>query len=760
MTLDETQARKILLAQAIEASGLLSDAEVDQVDDEASLLASTAPHDPTGMGSVLARRADILLAKVRPSHSAVVASLGTPLFSRGMFLVPLLALVLGFGADRVANPHRVDLLSAPILVLLAWNLVVYAVLFASVFRRPAVASDGFLLTLRLRLQSWSGFFGRRRNASTAARASATFLRLWQPATSSLNTQRLTALMHLAAAAWALGIVLSLLGRGLFVAYGVGWESTWLDAETLHFVLNALFSPLVALLPLEPFTLGDIARLQVGAGPGGDLADGRRWALMYAGLLALVVIVPRLVFAAWAAVRARGLSQKVQVDLEDPYFQRIIDNLFPAQVHVGVVFHRVADKIALARVLQQVPDHLVRRASPGATCLIDTSRGDGLWWDTLPALPVVGGERQPKVSHPRPDVVLHVVGQAEDLAQALPQLQSLGQPVLMLVRTNDDGDSTGAHLAELCRQHIRSHELPMEVLNFTEFAHCWPLEDVLLAAIARRVPRSRSRGMLRLQSAWLHRNLERFATSVQTMSDTLLGAAGEHEAISRLTVVDRVQPARVREHKAVKAAAMEMVQRRVHARFDRLLQDLLTLHGLDAAAAAELVFHAEKPAFEVSGSIGASDAAMGGAASGAALGASVDLLTGGLALGAAAALGALAGGSAALIGAFWSNRDTPDGRVRIALSDEMLLALVQACVLRYLAVIHVYRDGGDLQRADQLERWKAAALEQATQRRKPLLRCLDADITSEGGVNDLVNALRQMTVGVLQELYPESRVSVR
>jgi hypothetical protein len=217
---------------------------------------------------------------------------------------------------------------------------------------------------------------------------------------------------------------------------------------------------------------------------------------------------------------------------------------------------------------------------------------------------------------------------------------------------------------------------------------------------------------------------------------------------------------VREHKAVKAAAMEMVQRRVHARFDRLLQDLLTLHGLDAAAAAELVFHAEKPAFEVSGSIGASDAAMGGAASGAALGASVDLLTGGLTLGAAAALGALAGGSAALIGAFWSNRDTPDGRVRIALSDEMLLALVQACVLRYLAVIHVYRDGGDLQRADQLERWKAAALEQATQRRKPLLRCLDADITSEGGVNDLVNALRQMTVGVLQELYPESRVSVR
>jgi hypothetical protein len=758
MTLDESQARHVLLAQALETSGLLSDAEVDQVDDEASLLATSTVHGAKEMGGVLAKRADILLSKVRQRHAPLIASLGNAVFSRGTYVVVLLALVLGYGADRVANPHRVDLLSAPILVLLAWNFVVYTVLLASVFRRPGVVSNSLLLTLRLRFQSWGGFLGRRSNATAATRATTVFLRLWQAATASLNTQRLTTLMHLAAAAWAFGIVLSLLGRGLFVAYGVGWESTWLDAETLHFILKALFAPLVALLPLDPFTLEDIARLQIGTGAGGDLADGKRWALMYAGLLVLMVIIPRLMLGAWAALRAQRLSKNIWINLEDPYFQRIIDNLFPAQVRIGVITHRVEDRRALARVLQQVPDQSVRHETSGATCLIDTSRGDALWWDTLPALAGSNGGGRQAESQPRPDVILHVVGHVQDLTTALPQLRSLGQPVVMLVRTHDEVGSANTHLAEQCLQHLRSHELPMEVLGFADFARCWPLEDVLLEAIARRVPRSRSRGMGRLQAAWMRRNLERLVVSVQTMGDALFVAAGEHEAVARLTVVNRVQPSRVREHKAAKGDAMAMVQGRVHAHFDRMVLNLLTLHHLEPAAAGEMVFHAETPAFQVSGTIGASDAAMGGAASGAALGASVDLLTGGLTLGAAAALGALTGGSAALIGALWSNRETPDGRVRIGLGDEMLMVLVQACVLRYLAVIHVYRDGGDLERAAEAERWNAAVAAQVLQRRKVLLKYLSTDGGSEV-MKDLVVELQEITVATLRMLYPGSRISV-
>jgi len=756
MVLSETQARKILLAQAIETSGLLSDAEVDGIDDEVGMLTLAASRDAKAIGVVLAQRADILIAKVRPQHPALMLALEKLLFSRAMFLVPLLALVLGVGADRIANPHRVDLLSAPILVILTWNLVVYVVLLASLFRRSAPSSGGFLLMYRQRIHSWGGLFGRRTETGAATRASAAFLRLWQPATAALNARRLTTLMHVAAGAWALGVVLSLLGRGLFVAYGVGWESTWLDAEKLHIALNVLFAPLVSLLSLEPFTLNDIARLQIGAGSGSDVLDGRRWALMYAGLLTLVVVIPRLALAAWAAMRSRWLSRQIRIDLEDPYFQRVIDNLFPAQVRLGVTAHRVADQAALAFVLQQAPSPVARLESAGSICLINSPRGDELWWQTLHAVSGPGDLPLRQAQQTQVDMVLHVVGQAEDLVAALPYLQALGKPVLMLVRTSQEGGPASGYLLAQCRQHTFSHELPMDVLDFADFARCWPLESVLLAAMSRRVPRSRSRGMARLQAAWLQRNTERFAASVQLMGEVLQGAASDHEAVSRLSLMDRVQPARVREHNAAKKTAMQAVQRRVHERFDRLLLDLLTLHGLDAAAASELAFHAENPKFDVSGSVGVGDAAMGGAASGAAAGASIDLITGGLTLGAAAALGALAGGSAALIGTLWNNRDTPDGRVRIALGDDMLLALVQACVLRYLAVIHVHRDMGDLHKADQLEKWKAVALAQGLQRAKALLQVLYADNASGEGVKDLVSELAQMTDAVLQQLFPGSR----
>ena len=768
MTLGEMQARAILMAQAFESSALLDDAELMRVDDEASLLVPTASQDVKGMTWVIARRADILIARVKLQHAALVSSLDNPFFLRAMFLVPLAALVMGVGADRVANPHRVDLLSAPILMILAWNLVVYAVLLVSLFRRADPSADGFLIRWRHRFEAWGGRFGRQAEKDPAARAGAAFLRLWQPATAVLNAQRLIAVLHVAAGAWALGIVLSLLGRGLFVVYGVGWESTWLDATQVHFVLKALFAPLVALLPIDAFTLADIARLQAGSGSGAQVADGQRWVLMYAGLLALVIIMPRLALAAWALTRSRRLSRQIRIDLDDPYFQRIIDNLFPAQVHVGVITHRTADQTALARVLQQSPAPLARLETPGTVCLIDTVRGDRLWCSTIcaPDGPgVVPGQAAYAAYRAQLDMVLHVVGHAHDLMVALPQLQGIGRPVLMLVCAGEGDETTSTQLREHCRQHLRSHDLPMDVIDFTAFDRCWPLEAVLLDAMAVRVPRAHARGMARLQDAWLQRNLERFAASVQVMGDTLWGAAIDHVALPRLSVLERLQPARVRDYKEAKSAAMQAVQQRIHDRFDQLLLDLLALHGLDAGVASELVFHTETSRFDVRGSVGVREAAMGGAASGAAVGASIDLLTGGLTLGAATALGALAGGGTALMGVIWNNRDTPDGRVRITLGDDMLLALVQACVLRYLAVIHIHRDAGDLRRAAQLEAWEATVLEQVRQRRKHLLAGLDSDSGTNNGENssidstqqDLLSQLRQMTAAVLREMYPGSRI---
>ena len=100
-----------------------------------------------------------------------------------------------------------------------------------------------------------------------------------------------------------------------------------------------------------------------------------------------------------------------------------------------------------------------------------------------------------------------------------------------------------------------------------------------------------------------------------------------------------------------------------ARLDRSAAEMFArlrkLHGVEDTAASGLQLKLEEK-FVVQQTIDTPQAGMAGAATGAAMGASVDLLVGGLTLGAATALGALVGGSAAFIAAAWKNRASPSG----------------------------------------------------------------------------------------------------
>jgi hypothetical protein len=149
------------------------------------------------------------------------------------------------------------------------------------------------------------------------------------------------------------------------------------------------------------------------------------------------------------------------------------------------------------------------------------------------------------------------------------------------------------------------------------------------------------------------------------------------------------------------------------------------------------------------------AGIAGAATGAAMGASVDLLVGGLTLGAATALGALVGGGAAYIAAAWKNRSTPAGSTVVQLSDEMIQALVEAALLRYLAVAHYGR--GAAGTADELTPfWTAdvvAAVEAHSDRLTPFW--VSARVQSEPGqlATALGRELEATAREVLAQLYP-------
>jgi hypothetical protein len=130
-------------------------------------------------------------------------------------------------------------------------------------------------------------------------------------------------LHLGAAALALGVLAGLYLRGLVLDYRVGWQSTFLDAAAVHGWLSVLLAPALA---LSGQTLPDVAALQAlrlprAGAPGGDAAAP--WIHLYAMTLVLWVVLPRLLLALWAGLRARRLQAALPLPLGEPYFQRLL-----------------------------------------------------------------------------------------------------------------------------------------------------------------------------------------------------------------------------------------------------------------------------------------------------------------------------------------------------------------------------------------------------------------------------------------------------
>ena len=344
----EQALRTVSLAQAIEqadtAQALVSAVERADALHQAVAQARQRGVPRPGLADVVLARAQAIVERAR-ARDAVVAALQTPPWRKVGYLLCGAALLLGLAIDRIANAHRVDVLAPSLLVVLAWNLVVYALLLWQALRRlgaPVPAA-----TQALRWQAvwrwwlrWSG--GRPAQRGVSARIALQFQSLWLPRSQGLLALRTARLLHLCAAAWAMGIALSLLLRGLVVSYRVGWESTFLDAAQVHAIVSVLFGPLTAVFGLAPLTLQDIAAVQDFAGEG---VAGSRWVWLYVGLLAMVVVLPRLALAAWAHGRAARLARRCVLDVDAPAFEALRAAL-PADLVLGVVGVPAAQAAAL------------------------------------------------------------------------------------------------------------------------------------------------------------------------------------------------------------------------------------------------------------------------------------------------------------------------------------------------------------------------------------------------------------------------------
>lgn len=255
-------------------------------------------------------RAKLVLSRrsLKPSR---VPTLPTGLFTGALMLS---AYFLGVMTDRFSSEGAVvNLLSPALLLILFWQIALYALLLVGTIAAPLGWKPKWpgrelfaALLSRLRILTVSKQTLRERPL---------WLSLLTPA---LRSEAARA-FHLAAAALGAGLLTGLAFRGIGTAYTVGWTSTWLAGHEAW--LAALFSATYGLVPLELFGIpfpdaASITEMNLRVNAQGS-PDAAAWLLRLMGLVAIVVILPRLLLAFFAGRRAKAARTRfVWIDEQD------------------------------------------------------------------------------------------------------------------------------------------------------------------------------------------------------------------------------------------------------------------------------------------------------------------------------------------------------------------------------------------------------------------------------------------------------------
>ncbi len=206
-------------------------------------------------------------------------------------------------------------------------------------------------------------------SDAARQALAHFGRDWLATSLPLQTSRLAAWLHAAAAALALGALASLYARGLVFDYRAGWDSTFLDAGVVRQVLGAVLGPAAAIsglaLPDEPTLAG--LRLATGGGEG-----AARWIHLWAITLLLAIALPRAVLAAWAGLRARRLAADLPLPAGHDDLQRLLRSASGQALPVTVLPYSYA---------------LDARRQAALAAVLDAHLGPGVRPQVQPSLPL-------------------------------------------------------------------------------------------------------------------------------------------------------------------------------------------------------------------------------------------------------------------------------------------------------------------------------------------------------------------------------------
>jgi hypothetical protein len=345
---------------------------------------------------------------------------------------------------------------------------------------------------------------------------------------------------------------------------------------------------------------------------------------------------------------------------------------------------------------------------------------------------------------------------------------VGKPVLVLLNQLGAPRAAAEEAADVAawRAHLARWPLVQAVLPLDAFARCWVHEATLLRAVQATLQRERAEAMARLTAAWRAKRQQTFDESMAVLATSLARTATTRVVYEGGRIIDwlrRITTTLVgRDQAGPDKVALDQLAEVLVAEVRDSTARLIELHGLKGDAQGEILDR-------VAGQFARHErvpegwaAIFGGAVTGALAGLKADVLSGGLTLGGGLLAGALIGalGAAGLARGINVVRGT--GRSWVEWSDAAMAPLVEAALLRYLAVAHFGRGRGEWVQGEAPPHW-AATVAEALAPRRAALAALWAGrsdrVDNAGEAERLATALQPLlaaaTSAALERLYPSS-----
>jgi len=344
-----SEVKNILLAHAVESA-----------DDEEEWLSASEKSRATSMAGAplpkdvgkqrqeqfLHNRSRILLDGLS-SKSLVFGkylgqTAGTHRFGIFVFLILVIAAVIGFLSNELGPEKRINILAFPLIGIVLWNFLVFMRELWLIFRpSEKLFQQGIVHWL-------SSFFLNAKNEAEAEsddkervihRAIQSFENRWHSLMLPLRGIRIKTLLHFTAITLAVAAIAGMYVNGLANEYRAVWESTFFqDSSQLLPFLKLVLGP-AEILSGSPLPDADALNgIRWSQGQAADSVgeNAARWIHWYAITIGILVVVPRLIFVVIWQVRATKISRSLPYrEIAPRYFDHLLSVSTGSSMEIAV-----------------------------------------------------------------------------------------------------------------------------------------------------------------------------------------------------------------------------------------------------------------------------------------------------------------------------------------------------------------------------------------------------------------------------------------